>query len=311
MKIIHVLAIVLMLSTGACTDRDKHGRPLDTATSGVIRVAVDESLRPLAEAEIDTFEGLYKEARIEALYMSEAEAIDALLKDSVKMVITTRMLYDEEVKIIEARKIQPRQMAVAKDGIALILNKANTDSLIQFDQLKAILEGRITDWNQINPKSKSAQIEVVFDNPTSGMVRFLNDSVVHMDKIPSNWFALNTNKAVVEYVSQKPNALGLIGVAWISDTDDSTANSFLSTIRVASVSRDSGFYKPYQAYLAVGQYPLKRNIYMLSSEARTGLASGFMTFVASDRGQRIVLKLGLVPVTMPVRIVEINHEPLY
>ena len=220
-------------------------------------------------------------------------------------------LLQEESKVIESLKIQPRQMAVAKDGIALILNKSNLDSLIKFEQLKGILEGKITNWNQINPKSKSANIDVVFDNPTSGMVRFLNDSVVHMDKIPSNWFALNTNKAVVEHVSQKTNALGLIGVGWISDRDDSTANSFLSTIRIAALSRGGEFYQPYQAYLAMGQYPLQRKIFMLSREARTGLASGFMTFVASDRGQRIVLKLGLVPITMPVRIVEITHEPLF
>ena len=76
-----------------------------------------------------------------------------------------------------------------------------------------------------------------------------------------------------------------------------------------AVSGDSGFYQPYQAYIAQKSYPLVRDIMMISREARSGLASGFMAFVASDKGQRIVLKSGLVPATMPIRIVEINHEP--
>lgn len=76
-----------------------------------------------------------------------------------------------------------------------------------------------------------------------------------------------------------------------------------------SVAGDSAHFKPYQAYLALKYYPLSRRITMLSREARSGLASGFMAFVASERGQRIVLKAGLVPTTMPLRIVEIDRRP--
>ncbi len=61
--------------------------------------------------------------------------------------------------------------------------------------------------------------------------------------------------------------------------------------------------------MAQGKYPLIRDVVMIGREARSGLASGFMAFVASDKGQRIVLKSGLVPATMPIRIIEVNHEP--
>ncbi len=76
-----------------------------------------------------------------------------------------------------------------------------------------------------------------------------------------------------------------------------------------AVSDDSAFYQPYQAFIAQKQYPLLRDVIMISREARAGLASGFMAFIASDKGQRIVLTSGLVPATMPIRIVEVNHEP--
>ena len=310
-SIYYVLSLVgLVLLNSACTTHDKNGKVLDTATSGTIKIAVDESLKPLVEAEIDTFEGLYPTAHIEALYMSEEEAFDALVKDSVRMVFATRKLLDGENAILKKTFIEARQMAIAKDGIALILNKSNQDSLFTFEQLQAILQGKINNWHQLNPKTPSMPIDIVFDNPKSGMVRFLNDSVQHMDQLPKNCFAVNSNKAVIDYVAQKNSAIGLIGVSWISDEDDSTANQFLGTIRVAGISRNSEYYKPYLGYLATNQYALQRSIFTVSREARTGLASGFMTFVASDKGQRIVLKLGLIPVTMPVRIVEIKHEPL-
>jgi phosphate transport system substrate-binding protein len=115
---------------------------------------------------------------------------------------------------------------------------------------------------------------------------------------------------VVEYISHNPKAIGLIDVSWISDSDDSTANSFLSSIRVMGISDDSAFYQPYQAYIAQEKYPLRRDVVAISREARTGLASGFLAFLASEKGQRIVLKSGLVPATMPIRIIEVNHEPL-
>jgi phosphate transport system substrate-binding protein len=77
---------------------------------------------------------------------------------------------------------------------------------------------------------------------------------------------------------------------------------------VAAISRgDSEAYQPYQAYVAQNLYPLIREVVIVSREARTGLGSGFFTYVANDKGQRVVLKAGLVPATMPVRIVEINY----
>jgi phosphate transport system substrate-binding protein len=133
---------------------------------------------------------------------------------------------------------------------------------------------------------------------------------LRFDSLQKNWFALKGNSAVIDYVSKKPEALGLIDVSWISDRDDSTANKFLDAVRVVRISGDSGSFQPYQAYIAQGRYPLKRDVVMISREAKTGLASGFMSFIAGEKGQRIILKAGLVPATMPVRIVEIDRDPI-
>jgi phosphate transport system substrate-binding protein len=303
-----IFLIPVLLFFSGCRDRDKQGRILDTPTSGFIKIAVDESLRPLLEAEISTFEALYTRADIETYYYPEAEAIDALLKDSVRLAVVTRRFTEEEKNYFKDIKITPTELDVALSAVALIVHRENQDTLISTDQLRALLQGKISSWNELGSKNK-AGMEIVFDNPNSGLIRHLKDSIAHVDKLPANTFAVANNEAVIEYVSENRNALGLIGLEWISDKDDSTSNSFLRRIRVMSVAGDSTHFKPYQAYLALKYYPLARRITILSREARKGLGTGFMAFVASERGQRIVLKAGLVPVTMPLRVVEVNPTP--
>jgi phosphate transport system substrate-binding protein len=188
----------------------------------------------------------------------------------------------------------------------LIVNRANQDTLISLEQLRSVLKGEIQTWNQLNPRSKKNGIEIVFDNPSSGVIRQLKDSIAKVDKLPKNCFAVNNNEGVVDYVSKNENAIGLIGVEWISD--DPVTNTFLDKIKVMSVAGDSTHLKPYQAYLAMKIYPLPRTITIINRAGRTGLATGFSSFFESERGQRIVLKAGLVPIKMPIRIVEINTE---
>ena len=291
-----------------CVERDKNGNILDNPTSGSIKIAVDESLRPLLEAEVDTFQGTYHYAFIHADYTSETEAMERLLKDSVRLAVVTRKLTNDEMEVFNQVKIIPDQVKIAKDGVAIILNRNNSDSVFQFSQLQSIVEGKLTQWKQINPATRLSNIEVVFDHPQSGIIRFLNDSIQRVEKLPPYFYAVNSNAAVIDYVSKKPNAIGLIGACWISDRDDATVNRFLNTIRVARIGKEGKAVQPYQAYIANGQYPLRRDVYMISREDRTGLGSGFISFVAGDKGQRIVLKSGMVPATMPVRTVQIHRN---
>jgi phosphate transport system substrate-binding protein len=306
----HYSFVILMLGVGFllsdCQHRDKKGKILDTPTAGSIKIAVDESLRPLLEAEIDTFQGKYTGASVTATYTSEAEALDLLIKDSVRLVVVTRKFNKDEEEYFKNIKIIPHQLKIASEAVALILHRDNPDTILHVDQLKAIMQGKITQWNQLSKTSKLGNLEMILDNPKSGIARFLKDSVVNVEKLPANFYGVSNNKAVVDYVSQKPNAIGLIGVSWISDRDDSTASQFLKTVKVASISGDGDAVQPYQAYIANHEYPLRRFVYILSREARSGLGTGFSAFVAGDKGQRIVLKSGMVPATMPVRIVVVN-----
>jgi len=246
MKALFILMLLVIL--GSCADRNKKGQLLDTPTSGTIKIAVDESLKPLLQAEVGAFESTYTSAHIRVDYTSEQQAIQDLLRDSVRVAVLTRKLYPFEKQKIDSLKITPTQFVVAKEGIALIVNKDNPDSVIQWNQLEDILQGKTTQWKQLYPKSKLGDLQIVFDHPQSGIIRYMTDTL-HLKNLPKNCFAASTNEAVVDYVSKTKNAIGLIGLSWISDTDDPAANKFLKTITVMGISKGEDYLKPYRAYI--------------------------------------------------------------
>ncbi|MGC4021622.1 MAG: substrate-binding domain-containing protein [Cyclobacteriaceae bacterium] len=172
-----IILFLIAASIFGCRDRGKSGKILDTPTTGEISIAVDESLKPLFQAEVEGFEGIYKYAKIKTNYTSEKTAIEDLLKDSARLAIVTRKLYPAEKYKLDSLKIVGAQVLVAREAIALIIHKDNPDSLILWDQFADVLSGKISKWNQIYPNSKLGGLQVVFDNPQSGIIRYLTDTL--------------------------------------------------------------------------------------------------------------------------------------
>lgn len=304
------LIILISCFLVSCTNND--GVEIDTTTSGVISISADESLKPLIEAEKMVFESLYPKAKLNITYTSELEAIKLMLQDSCRMTIVTRKLSENEKKPLIERQINPQQIKMATDGLAFIINKSNPDSVFSLNEIRKLFEGTAVQWNQIFSKSKLGKLQVVFDNPMSGAIRFIKDTITKNKDLPNYCFAVNSNKEVIYYVEHNKNAIGIIGLSWISDEDDAEMQGFLNRITVAeiipdSIIRKSLNYKPILANLALKQYPFCREVFMISREARTGLGTGFASFVASDQGQRIISKAGLLPAKTTIRIIEITQ----
>jgi phosphate transport system substrate-binding protein len=297
------LAIFLSLLM-ACSGNK--GKILSTPTSGETHASIDETLSLLLSSHVSTFQSLYQKAHVEASYKSESACFQDFLSDSAQVIVVSRPLNKKENSYFENLKIKPILTKIAIDGIALIINNSNPDSLLTHEQLQNILSHKISNWKQLNKKSKLEDIQLVFDANNSSTIRYMTDSVNGGKPLPANCFATKSNEEVIDHVNKNQNSIGIIGVSWISDRNDPKTISFLSRVKVMSLSGTQNtdqFYKPYQAYLQQGLYPLCRSVYMLNREARNGLGTGFVAFVAGDKGQRIILKSGLVPATMPVRIV--------
>jgi phosphate transport system substrate-binding protein len=311
-KFIFIAIIFVVLSFFSCS-REKKDKYTDTLTEGVISVAVDETFAPILQDEIAVFESVFPKAGIVPIFTTEGNAIELLLKDSVRMAITTRPLSDKELKSLQARKFQPRLYRSASDAIALVVNKSNTDTLITVDQFRQILLGKVTNWNQIYPNSTLGKIVTVFDNANSSTVRYAIDSVCGGQPLATNLNAQSTNREVLEYVAKTPQAIGIVGVNWLANKVDTTNLSFNDIVKIMSVSNETvatieGSYKPFQAYMFYDSYPLTRNIFIILNDPRSSLPTGFTSFLTSQRGQRIILKSGLLPATQPLRVVHVKEE---
>lgn len=313
MKQFWLIGLCALGILASCNRKPKDGRT-DTYTSGVIEIAADESFQPIVQEEVDVFEGIFPLAGIVPRYTTEVDAINLLLKDSVRLAITTRTLTAEEMNSFHSRKFYPREIKLATDGLALIVNRQNPDTLISVRDIRRILTGEVKNWKEVYPDSHLKEIRVVFDNPNSSTVRFATDSICGGKPLSTTEVkALRTNQQVIDYVAQTPGAMGVIGVNWLGNRSDTTNLSFRDEIKVVSVSAEEvatseNSFKPYQAYPYYGDYPLTRSIYILLNDPRNSLPWGFASFLTSDRGQRIILKSGLVPATQPVRIVDVKDE---
>jgi phosphate transport system substrate-binding protein len=303
------LAAIFTLFLLACSNQPGGlPEPTDTPTSGEVKVVVDESYTRLFETEIYTFESFYANATIHVTYLSESDALNRMLNDSCKVVVMSRDLTPAERKTFEAGNLFPVSTKIGEDAIALIVNGENPDSLLTSEELKAMLLGKDSLWSQLHENSQRERINLVFDSKGSANARYMRDSLLEGKDFSKNVFALNSNPEVIEYVSTHKGALGFVGVNWISDLDDSRVKEILKKVKVLAVSNGKKpAVKPEQAHIKLKDYPFTRGIWMINRQTRAGLGMGFVSFVAGEKGQLMILKQGLIPGFPPERTIKIKY----
>jgi phosphate transport system substrate-binding protein len=284
----------------------------DTATSGTIGFVSDESFSPLVEEELQAFEASYPQAKLKPTYSNETDGLNQLLKGKCWLVFTARALKPSEVESLKAQNFLPQSRKIGYDALALIVNKQNNDTVISVDDFKRILNGEALKWGDIFKGSKRGTITVVFDNPKSSTVHFVEDSVLGGYAIKNpNVAAVKRTADVIKYVEDNPGAIGIIGNNWLNDKRDTTNLTFNRNIQVMRVSRvhpataTSG-RKPYQYYIWNGEYPLVRTLYAVLNDPRRALPTTFTHFVEQPRGQLIILKTGLLPAYGNINIRDVN-----
>ena len=289
----------LLLSFASCKQKVSDSWE-DTLTTGIIKIACDENFANLMNAEIDAFEAHYDYALINPVYSNEDEVIQLLLDDSVRLALTTRDLNAKEQRIVKERQMYVQKYLIAFDGITFIANKANVDSLIGLPTIKKILTGEITDWSQINPQSTLGTIRVLFDSNQSGITRYVVDSITKGEPLSPHLYLVNNSEELLEKIAELPNALGILGFNQISNEVLWNNSGSLDNLRIMRVGREENAtlqntYSPFAGDIKSEDYPLWRPVYVLLSDPRSGLPSGFSLFLAYDIGQRVILMSGLLP----------------
>ena len=307
-RIIYCLIVaVLTLPLVSCGGGSKQQGDPD-----LIKVAIDETFKPIMDEEMYQFNLQSPEATFKYVYCSESEALQLFLKDSVRSCLATRELSDKEKDLLRSKNLNVMTERIATDAIALIVNRSNPDTLISANDVMRIVTGQVTRWDQIKYAHQSGEIQLVFDNTQSSTVRYVEDSICGGKALKGNVYAQKTNPDVIEYIQKNPKAIGIIGVDWLRNEEDTTNLSFLPKVRVMSVSNSTvpekdNSYKPFQAYIALGNYPFVRAVYYMTSDPlMQGKARYFYHFLSEQKGQLIITKSSQLLPWMQVQFKEVT-----
>jgi phosphate transport system substrate-binding protein len=283
----------------ACNQTNKQTNNNETILKGSTSILVDETLLPIIEDQVEVFESLYAGSKIKVIAKSEAESVLALAKDTSKIAILSRKLNPEEEKVFESKKITPRTTVFAIDAIAFISNKRNKDTLVALQDVVDFMKG----------KSNSNIKGLVFDNPNSSTVRYMN-KLSGLKEMPSKGiFSFKTNEEVIQFVSENDGMIGIVGVNWLMQPS-LKMQPIVDKVNLISVKGigKTAYFAPTQNNLAEGKYPLARDLYIVNCQGYSGLGMGFASFIAGDIGQRIILKSGLLPIKIPGRNIKTRKQ---
>lgn len=274
--------------------------------TGSLTLAVDESVHALLEEQLEVFRSSYTNSRIQILALPERLAINALLKGEASVGVLARTLTDEENAAFKQRAISPRVFPIAYDAVVLLANGERTDSTIH-----------VSDVQKIMSAAEGGALErLVFTSINSAPFRYLKEFVGAERVSAAGVTEVGGLEELFAEVAKNRASIGVISLNQF--LAHKHRFEFFNNLRILgvrddlnSVTKDTIFYKPSQSTLADGSYPFKQTIYVLNYQPNMGLGVGLSAFLTGDRGQRIVLKAGLLPATMPGREIIIRDNINY
>ncbi|WP_421945768.1 PstS family phosphate ABC transporter substrate-binding protein [Pedobacter sp.] len=298
----NILILLLALFTFSSCNRNKNEHEVkETRTSGTLKILVDETVGPIVQEEIDIFRMDYPQATFITTVKPEEKLLPAFLNDSVRVIVLPRMLTKQEEKYYNQRKIKINTSRFAVDGIALITNADNIDSVINVKEIIDILQG------------KDSGKKLVFDNAYSSTFKYFKQ-LANISQFPQKGvYSKNSSTEVINLIAEDKSFIGILGVNWLSEKNPIMLKngSKIKTLGVKNLKGSPGddkYYKPTQLNLIDGVYPLLRNINIIDCEGRGGLGTGFATWLRSQRGQLIVLKSELAPHKLMPRELNITKK---
>lgn len=284
----------------------------ESPTSGHLQVYTDEAHADLVQQEADAFCRVYEKAHITVVRANTRKSLVFLINDSVRMVVADRLFNPEESKVVKEANLDIQQLRIAHDALAWLIPAGNSLPGITMQDLESLLAGRITRWEEIPASGRTGPVECILTDRNSGTYDLLANRFFKLDQPLAIATTAATSSETIQLVADRPNAIGAVAVAALKSSPlgrnlpDSTSGP-VKTVGIAATDSTgkSRNFRPYQAYIYTGQYPMHFSLFATFNK-KSLLAAGFASFIASAPGQKIVLNYGLVPATMPIRLVQIN-----
>lgn len=298
-----MLGAAVVLAAAGCTREPGSG----SLTRGTLIVECDEAVFPVINVLAGEFRQQYPDANIVLRSVEAREATANFVNDSVRVIVVARAFNKEERDLLTSTKTMFEEFHVAQSAVALIANKGNPVTSLRVGQADSLFSGQVTTW----PGWRGGgPVDLVVGGINSSTNEVFRRTILHGASFALSATPFASSADLVEHVRTTRNALGLVGVGWLNGVEQEVSILGLSRPGVAADSTQSvgRAYSPAQAYVFKGYYPVSTPVYMYSREIERDLSLGFISFAASAPGQNVFVNNGLVPVTMPVRLVQLTSE---
>ncbi len=245
-----------------------------SSSEGKLQVAGSTSVQPHAEVLARAFQQNNSNARVYVQGGGSSAGIQAVGEGTAQIGMSSR-----DVKASELTKYPTlKPVAIAIDGIAMIVNPNNPVSNLTMNQTRDIFTGNVTNWNQVG--GSNARIDVVNREQGSGTRDGVQTIVLKGGNFGGG-IVLSSTGAVRTAVSQDTNAIGYISTAEV--------DSSVKALNIDNVA-------PTYSDIANRAYKIQRDFLFITTGDPSGLASQFINFTLSPGGQALLKADGLVPI---------------
>lgn len=241
-----------------------------------------DTVLPLAQAEAEEFMNENPNKSVTVTGGGTGVGIAALIDGEVDIATASREMKTDEIKAAKAKGINPKKYTIAYDGVAIIVNPRNPVSELTFEQLRGIYNGSISNWKDVNGDNRP--VAVIARDSSSGTYQDFKNDVLQGDEYRPDALTQPATGGVVSEVSQNPNAIGYIGIAYVNND-----------VKVLSLNKGNGSVSPSAESILSGAYPLSRSLYFYTKGEPSGLTKEFIDFVISKKGQNLVREVKYIP----------------
>ena len=241
-----------------------------------------DTVLPLAQKEAEAY-GKKTGKSITVIGGGSGVGIAALLEGTTDIATSSRKIkFDEKVKFQEAGK-SVVEKTIAYDALAIVVNPSNPVTKLTRVQLEGIFTGKITNWKQVG--GEDIKVVPYSREKSSGTYDFIKEYVLLNKNYVSSILSMPATGAIIQSVSQTKGAIGYVGLAYLN-----------SSVKAIHVSFDGkNFIEPSEVTAKNKTYPIIRPLFFYYEKAKESKYLPFVNFILSDEGQKIVEKVGYVP----------------
>jgi len=214
--------------------------------------------------------------------------IAALLNGTTDICASSRDLKDEEKKQAAGKGIQLHEHAVARDGIALIVNSANPVGELTLEQIKKIYTGEIVSWAQVGGPDE--KVVAVSRESSSGTYLFFQEHVLEKKDFRTDALLLPATSAIVENVMDSPWAIGYVGLGYATEA--------AGKVKILGVkpAADKPAVVPSAESVRAGEYSIARLLYLFTTGDEKGTAKEFVDYCGTPEGISVITQTGYITV---------------